>query len=127
MSDNESQNKTTLICPHTKRFESIFVCAINCQNRCGLYLDNITLSILEEFVQQHPEYEIIGEIMPVKNVKDTDKKKKVKEYWIVDEDDRIEEVTLEEILKNPQLFIGKEIWDKPPNEYEIVVALKRKK
>ena len=123
----QNNNKTTLICPLTKRFESIFVCAINCHDRCRQYLENVDISVLEEFVQLHPEYEIKGEIMPVsKNTSNTDKKK-VKEYWIIDDENRVEEVTEEEILGDPQKFFNKNIWDKPPNQYEIVVALKRKK
>ena len=123
----QNNNKTTLICPLTKRFESIFVCAINCHDRCRQYLENVDISVLEEFVQLHPEYEIKGEIMPVsKNTSNTDKKK-VKEYWIIDDENRVEEVTEEEVLGDPQKFFNKNIWDKPPNQYEIVVALKRKK
>lgn len=65
--------------------------------------------------------------MATTTVKDTNKKKKIKEYWVIGDEGTIEEVTEQEILDNPQQFFGKEIWDKPPNEYEIVIALKRKK
>lgn len=126
IANNNNSRATTLICRYTKRFESIFVCAINCSNKCEQYLDNVNIAILEEFIQLYPDYEIKGEMMAVKK-NDTEKKKTIKEYWIINEDNRVEEVSEKEILNNPQNYLDKQIWDKPPNQYEIVVALKRKK
>ncbi len=122
-----SKNKTTLICPLTRRFESIFVCALNCPDRCQLYTDSISYDILSEFIELHPDYEIKGEIMPTKKkINDTDSKK-TKSYWILDEERKVVEVSEEEIINNPKDYFSREIWDKPPNQYEIVITLKRKK
>jgi len=125
MTEKESKNKTTLVCPHNKRFESIFVCAINCPNRCQQYLDNVDLAILEEFISLHPEYEIKGELMATTKTDST--AKKVKHYWTIDDEGKVEEVSEQDIIDNPQEYFEKEIWDKPPYQYEIVIALKRKK
>ncbi len=83
--------------------------------------------MMEEYVQMHPEYEIKGEIMATKKtIKDTDTRK-VKQYWVLDEEDRVIEVEEQEIKDNPKEYLNKEIWDKPPNQYELVITLKRKK
>jgi hypothetical protein len=61
-----------------------------------------------------------------KKIKDTDTKK-IKYYWILNEDQKIQEVSEDEIINNPKEYLGQEIWDKPPNQYEIVITLKRKR
>lgn len=121
------KNNTTLICPLTRRFESIFVCALNCPDRCRHYNDIVTYELLEEYIKLHPDYEIKGEIMATKKkITDTDTKK-AKQYWIIDDESKIQEVTEDEIINNPKEYLSREIWDKPPNQYEIVITLKRKK
>ncbi len=124
----QDHNKTTIVCPQTKRFESIFACALNCQDKCRIYLDNIDYSLLEEYIEAYPDYEIIGVLMAKKTIiTDTDNKKRVKKYWVLDNDKKVVEVAESDITTNPKEFLSKEIWDKPPNQYEIVIALKRKK
>ena len=124
---SKNKDKTTLICPLTRRFESIYVCALNCSDRCHLYINGITYELLEEYVNQHTDYEIKGEIMPTKKkITDTDSKK-VKSYWILDENQKVTEVSEDEIINNPKEYLSQEIWDKPPNQYELVITLKRKK
>jgi hypothetical protein len=127
MTDQPKSKKTTLICPLTRRFESIFVCALNCPDRCKLYADSITYEMLSEYIESYPDYEIKGELMPTKKkITDTDTKR-VKQYWILDENRQVVEVSEDEIVNNPKEYLSQEIWDKPPNQYEIVITLKRKK
>ena len=127
MSSEVEKKKTNLICPLTKRFESIYVCALNCPNRCRLYVESISYELLEEYIQSYPDYEIKGEIMPTKKkITDTDTRK-IKHYWVLDKDRKVQEVSEDEIINNPKLYLSEEIWDKPPNQYEIVITLKRKK
>ncbi|MBW6516221.1 MAG: hypothetical protein K0B81_06370 [Candidatus Cloacimonetes bacterium] len=65
--------------------------------------------------------------MPTKKkITDTDTKK-VKHYWVLDKDQKVQEVSEQEIIDNPKEYLSQEIWDKPPNQYEIVITLKRKK
>lgn|SRR5690554_1867733 len=121
------KTKTTLVCPLTRRFESIFVCALNCPDKCQLYIENISYELLEEYIETYTDYEIKGVIMATKKkIKDTDTKK-IKYYWILNEDQKIQEVSEDEIINNPKEYLGQEIWDKPPNQYEIVITLKRKR
>jgi len=127
MSEEQIKKKTNLICPLTRRFESIFVCALNCPNRCKLYMDSVSYEMLSEYIQSYPDYEIKGELMPTKKkITDTDTKK-VKHYWVLDKDQKVQEVSEQEIIDNPKEYLSQEIWDKPPNQYEIVITLKRKK
>ena len=49
----------------------------------------------------------------------------VKKFWIVDEEKKVTEVSEKQIMNNPQNFIGKEIWQRPPFKYEIVISLKK--
>ncbi len=50
-----------------------------------------------------------------------------KKFWIVTGENQYIEVTEKEIMKNPQKYIKKQIWQKPPFRYEVVVTLKRVK
>jgi len=52
---------------------------------------------------------------------------KAKVFWVLDEDKKVIEVQEKEIMNNPQQYLDKEIWDKPPYKYEVVIALKRVK
>lgn len=125
--------KKSIICKKNQRFESIFVCAINCRDKCINYKNTINIQILRRFVENHPQYEIIGEIMPTNNQKSkkidtaTPKKTDEKSYWILDSEGKVKEVAESEIINNPSDFFDREIWEKPPYQYELVISLKRKK
>lgn len=116
--------KKSLICPRTKRFESIYVCAANCKNRCFLYNQNICIEVLEQYIQLHPEYEIIGELMPEQKLKP---KPKEKSFLTKNKDGLFMEVSEKTIINNPKEYMESEIWEKSPNQYELVVSLRRKK
>ncbi len=118
------RNKNIVICPRNKQFTDLVVCAASCNRKCEIYFEKIDLKILEFFVLNHPEYVIIGEIMPKEKTKQT---KNEKIYWILDENKKVTEVKESEIISNPQKYLKNEIWDKPPFKYEIVIALKKVK
>jgi len=61
--------------------------------------------------------------MPVK-AKTTVKETK---YWILDDQNVVQEVNEKEIMKNPQDFLNKQIFQKPPFKYDLVITLKRVK
>jgi hypothetical protein len=117
------RNNRLIVCPRTKQFTDIVVCAASCQNRCAVYRETITIDMLLKFIEEHPEYEIRGEIMPVKT-KATVKETK---YWILDDQNVVQEVNEKEIMKNPQDFLNKQIFQKPPFKYDLVITLKRVK
>lgn len=48
-----------------------------------------------------------------------------KSYWVIVGDQQFKEVTESELMENPREYLDKEIWDKPPNQYEIVISLKK--
>lgn len=52
---------------------------------------------------------------------------KVKKFWVLDSEKKVVEVEEKEIIDNPQAYIDKEIWDRPPYKYEVIIALKRVK
>ncbi len=118
------KDKTSIICPRSRRFESIFVCAVNCRKKCHIYKSNVDIKALLDFVENHPEYELAGEIMATKKVEPT---RKEKVYWVVEDDNRFTEVKESELMNNPVAYLDKKIWDRPPNEYELVISLKKKK
>ena len=118
------RNKNIVICPKTKQFTDLIACAAICKDKCSLYFDKIDIRVLEFFVEKHPEYIIVGEIMPKEKTK---QKTNEKIYWVIDENKKILEVKESDIINNPQKYLEKEIWDKPPYKYEIVVALKKVK
>jgi len=119
----KKRNDRLIVCPRTKQFTDIVVCAASCQNRCGIYRSTISYEKLLKYVEKHPEYEITGEIMPVQK-KSTVKQNK---FWILDDQNAVQEVTEKEIMKNPQNFLNKQIWQKPPFKYDLVITLKRVK
>lgn len=51
--------------------------------------------------------------------------KKEKRFWILNKDKTFTEVSEKEVLDNPQEYLDKEIWEKPPYRYEVVISLKR--
>jgi hypothetical protein len=118
------RKKYLIICPKNKQFKNIIACAAGCPEhlKCKEYRLRISLETLELYVAKHPEYEIIGEIMAERKVQSNEKK-----YWIIKEDKTISEVAEKEIINNPQKFIGKEIWERPPFKYELVISLKKVK
>lgn len=101
------------------------VCAASCDKRCDLYVEKINFNILEKFIAKHPEYIIIGEIMAKEKV--TVKKNDVKIYWVVDENKKVTEVKESDIINNPQKYLNKQIWDRPPYKYKVIIALKKVK
>ncbi len=74
-----------------------------------------------EFIEKHPEYELVGELMAAEKAKKT----KENTFWVVTGENQYEEVTEKEVMKNPQNYIDKQIWQKPPFRYEVVITLKR--
>ena len=124
------KNNTTLICPRTKQFKKIFVCALNCKNKCRKYIDNLNLELFHLFVKEHPQYEIIGELMAKKTeTKSTkiDKDEMEKIFWVTFDDKTYEEVNESEIKNNPEKYLKTKIWDKPPYQYDLIITLKRRK
>ncbi|MDY6915889.1 MAG: hypothetical protein SVM86_06210 [Candidatus Cloacimonadota bacterium] len=51
--------------------------------------------------------------------------KKEKRFWVINKDKTFTEVSEKEVLDNPQEFLEKEIWEKPPWRYEVIISLKR--
>ena len=112
-----------VVCPKNKRHTDIIVCAASCEDRryCKEYRSKITNEILLDFIEKHPKYKLVGELMPTgKTVK-----KDENIYLVVSEDNQVEEVPEKEIMDNPQNYLKKQIWLKPPFHYELVVSLKR--
>jgi hypothetical protein len=117
------RNLNLVVCPQSKQFKDLVVCAASCERFCDQYLSNIRLDILEKYVEEHPEYKITGVIMAGQKTPQP----KAKVFWVLDEDKKVIEVQEKEIMNNPQQYLDKEIWDKPPYKYEVVIALKRVK
>ncbi len=85
-------------------------------------MEEISLELLQNYVEKFPDYKIVGEIMPTEKKKTT---AQVKKYWVINEDKTVEEVTEADIKNNPQEYITKEIWDRPPFRYEVLISLKK--
>ena len=120
MARRKLKDNTSLVCHKTRQYKDIYSCALNCRDKCDGYFEMVTLERLEEFVEKHPEYVITGELM----AKPTPNEKK---FWIVDNNNLIQEVTEKEILENPKEYLDKQIWDRPPSKYEVIISLKRVK
>jgi len=116
-------NKNLVVCPRNKQFKDLIVCAASCDKLCKQYIQNIRLSTLLEYVEEHPEYKLTGVIMAEKKIAAS----KTKKYWVLDSERKVVEVEESEILDNPQDYITKEIWDRPPYKYEVIIALKKVK
>jgi hypothetical protein len=117
----KKKKKNIIVCPLTKQFKNIVVCAVNCDKKCTLYHDKLDVQVLIDYVEKHPEYKLIGELMPTAKPKKT-----VNKYWVVnDEDKTFAEVTEKELMNNPKEYLDKKIWQKPPFSYQLVVTLKR--
>jgi len=116
------ENKNLIVCPKSKQYTDIVVCAANCENKryCEIYREKISLEILLEFIEKHPEYILVGELMPSKTTKP-----KETTFWVVTGENQFEEVTESEVMNNPQNYLNKQIWQKPPFKYEVVITLKK--
>ncbi len=117
------KNQGLIICPKTKQYTDIIVCAAACREKCRIYKDAVSLELLLEYVEQHPEYKVIGELMA------TTKKPQAQgnKYWIISEENTVVEVSEKEIMENPQEYIDKQIWQRPPYKFELVISLKKVK
>ena len=117
------KNQNLVVCPKNRQFTDLVVCAASCDRKmkCEEYTSKITVEILVQYVEEHPEYEIIGEIMATKKTES----KKI--FWVIDADKKVSEVTEAEVMNNPILYKDMEIWDKPPYKYEVIVTLRKKK
>ncbi len=118
------ENKNLIVCPKSKQYTDIIVCAATCENKrfCKIYKERISLEILMEFIEKHPDYILVGELMATKTVKP-----KETTFWVVMGENQFEEVTESEIMKNPQNYLDKQIWQKPPFKYEVVITLRKVK
>lgn len=116
------ENKNLIVCPKNKQYTDIVVCAANCPNKryCSIYKEKISLEVLMSFIEKHPDYILIGELMPTKT-----SKPKEPTFWIVNADNQLSEVTESEIMQNPQNYLDKQIWQKPPFKYEVIITLKK--
>jgi len=114
------KSRDNIICPYTKQFQSLIVCAASCDKKCAKYKEKITFDILNGYIEKHPDYKIIGELMVTKK---TDVKEK--KFWVIKADKTFVEVTEKEIMNNPKEYLEKQIWEKPPYRYEVVISLKR--
>jgi hypothetical protein len=102
-------NPEIVLCEKSKRFENIIVCTSKCLDRCVQYKEKINIDLIKNYIINHPEYEMIGVIMPVsKNA--NEKKMNIKTekiYWFVTEENQIVEVTESEVIKNPAEYLNK--------------------
>lgn len=112
-----------IVCPKSKQHTDIIVCAASCEDRryCKQYRSKITNEILIDFIEKHPKYKLVGELMPTGKKAKTDEKI----FFVISKDNQLEEVPEKEIMNNPQKYLKKQIWQKPPYHYELVVSLKR--
>jgi len=117
------KNIKLVVCPRNKQYTDLVVCAASCQHRfkCKPYLEEISLELLQNYIEQFPDYKIVGEIMPAEKKKATAEKM----FWVINDDKTVVEVTEKEIKSNPQDYITKEIWDRPPFRYEVLISLKK--
>ncbi len=125
-------NPEIILCKKSKRFENIIVCTHNCFNRCDEYKKRFNLEIIQKYLETHPDYEMKGIIMATAkktNEKSTSSNKNSKNekiYWIINEDNQFVEVTEKEIINNPAEYLGKPMYEKPKDQYEIIVTIKKK-
>ena len=114
------KSQSLIVCPKTKQFTDLIVCAASCGERCSLYRSTITYEVLLNYVEKHPEYKIIGELMQTQKTGTKETK-----FWIINKDNTVEEVSEKDIMNNPKPFLKKQIWQKPPYRYKLVITLKR--
>jgi hypothetical protein len=122
------QNPEILHCRKSNRFENIIVCTINCLDRCYEYQKRFDIEIIKNYILKNTDYEMKGVIMPTTK-KDTTPKQSVtkeKTYWIISEGNVVLEVPESEVRNNPAEYIGKPMFEKPKDEYEVIVTIKKK-
>ena len=70
---------------------------------------------------------VIGSIIGARILKDYKANtEKTRQAWIESRTMDLDEAVKEsEVMKNPQNYIDKQIWQKPPFRYEVVITLKR--
>lgn len=126
-------NPEIILCKKSKRFENLIVCTYQCYNRCEEYKKKFKLELLYKYLDNHPDYEMKGIIMATSKkstektpVNESKNSKKEKIYWIINEDNHYDEVTESEIINNPAQYLGKPMFEKPKDQYEIIVTIKKK-
>jgi len=121
-------NPEIILCRKSKRFESIIVCTSKCFDRCEQYKKKFNIEILKKYVENHPDYELRGVIMPAAKKAEEVVVNKTNEkiYWFVTEENQILEVTESEVIKSPAEYLGKSMYEKPKDQYEIVVTIRKK-
>ena len=122
-------NSQSIFCPKTKQFSHIVICANKCFDRCIDFDRSFDIQILENYIEIHPDYEIKGVIMPVNKTEtktQTPSKSSEKIYWVVTDTNQYVEVPESEIINNPAGYFGKPMFEKPKDQYEVVVTIKKK-
>ena len=125
-------NPEIILCRKSKQFENIIVCTFKCFERCEAYFNQFDIEIIQKYIDTHPNYEMKGVIMPATKKMNHplgEKKKdpkKEKLYWIITDENQYLEVSQQEIMDNPAEYIGKQLFEKPKDEFEILVMIKKK-
>ena len=119
-------NPEIILCHKSKRFENIIVCTYQCLQRCENYKQKFDIEIIKKYIESFPDYEMKGVIMSTgqKTIMTTTGKEKI--YWIITEENQYTEVTEEEIINNPAEYIGKPMFEKPKDQFEIIVTIRKK-
>jgi len=139
MGRNKKQPKTgknpeVILCHRKKQFANIIVCTTSCFDRCESFFNQFDIEIIKNYIETHHDYELKGVIMPIpKNTTpvppkatQTSTTSKEKLYWVITEENQYVEVTESEIINNPAQYFGKEMFEKPRDQYEVVVTIKKK-
>ena len=121
-------NPEIVLCKKSKRFENIIVCTYQCFDRCEAYFDQFDMELVNNYIDSHPDYEIKGVIMgkDKKIITPTTDITKEREYWVITDENQYVEVKESEIINNPADYFGKPMYEKPKDQYEVVVAIKKK-
>ena len=121
-------NPEIIICRKSQRFENIIVCTQKCFERCEDYRNKFDIEIIKKFIESYPDYEMKGVIMPISKQTNPAPTKSTKEkiYWIFVGENQVNEVTETEIINNPAQYIGKPMFEKPKDQYEIIVTIRKK-
>jgi protoporphyrinogen oxidase len=133
------KNPELLVCKRTKQFQNIIVCTYQCFDRCISYFEKFDIETITNYIESHTEYEMLGVIMPTKKipvsavpettevhipVKPINKNEKI--YWVITDENQYAEVTESEIINNPAEYFGKPMFEKPKEQYEVVVTIRKK-
>jgi len=122
------QNPQIILCEKNKQFQNIIVCTNICTQRCVAYKQAFHIEFLESFIAEHPDYYLQGVIMATDKKTPAPKPSPINEklYWVVLDEHDFAEVTESEIIGNPAQYLGKPIFEKPKDQYEVVIMLKKK-